>query len=305
LFGGPKKWIEIGQAIYESLMCRENYFVVHLNPEMDLASQVPNGFHSFDIILIKLNTFMVNSYKYEHKLASIKEYLAEHTNTIVLDPFESLPLVLRRDVMYQGLSGLISKFACKSFAFPNYTCLSSPCDLQFPVVIKSVDACSKPLSHIMYYVPDQISLESWKSDFSSERLSDFLIQEWKSPEQNRILKLYNIGESWHAYWRPLSDRFSRPESVSTDTYVKLDNTTRPKLADKPYKFAEAMKHTERYPFPVLVQQLKAMSGLTLFGLDFIESDNLLYLIDWNYFPGYKEVPNAPDLISDLIEERLQ
>ena len=43
-------------------------------------------------------------------------------------------------------------------------------------------------------------------------------------------------------------------------------------------------------------------GLGLYGLDIIESDRGPYVVDVNYFPGYKGVPNAAGMIADYIDD---
>ncbi|MGH9799104.1 MAG: hypothetical protein ACRD82_01970 [Blastocatellia bacterium] len=40
----------------------------------------------------------------------------------------------------------------------------------------------------------------------------------------------------------------------------------------------------------------------MYGLDIIESDRGPYVVDVNYFPGYKGVPNAAGLIADYIDD---
>lgn len=46
-------------------------------------------------------------------------------------------------------------------------------------------------------------------------------------------------------------------------------------------------------------------GLALFGLDIIESPNGPYVVDVNYFPGYKGVPDISPLIADCIDDYAQ
>ena len=43
-------------------------------------------------------------------------------------------------------------------------------------------------------------------------------------------------------------------------------------------------------------------GLTLYGLDIIESDEGPVVVDANYFPGYKGVPDAGALIGEHLDE---
>lgn len=45
-----------------------------------------------------------------------------------------------------------------------------------------------------------------------------------------------------------------------------------------------------------------ISGLGIYGMDIIESTNGPVVIDLNYFPSYKGIPHAADLIANYIEE---
>jgi ribosomal protein S6--L-glutamate ligase len=42
-------------------------------------------------------------------------------------------------------------------------------------------------------------------------------------------------------------------------------------------------------------------GMTLYGLDVIESDDGPIVVDVNYFPGYRGIPDADELIADHLE----
>jgi ribosomal protein S6--L-glutamate ligase len=46
-------------------------------------------------------------------------------------------------------------------------------------------------------------------------------------------------------------------------------------------------------------------GLALFGLDVIESPRGPYVVDVNYFPGYKGVPDVAPLIADCVDDYAQ
>lgn len=46
-------------------------------------------------------------------------------------------------------------------------------------------------------------------------------------------------------------------------------------------------------------------GLGLYGLDFIESPEGPFVVDVNYFPGYKGVPDAASMIADYIDDYAQ
>ena len=50
------------------------------------------------------------------------------------------------------------------------------------------------------------------------------------------------------------------------------------------------------------QRVGEVCGLGLYGLDIIESDRGPYVVDVNYFPGYKGVPNAAGMIADYVDD---
>jgi ribosomal protein S6--L-glutamate ligase len=50
------------------------------------------------------------------------------------------------------------------------------------------------------------------------------------------------------------------------------------------------------------ERVGEVCGLGLYGLDIIESDRGPYVVDVNYFPGYKGVPNAAGMIADYIDD---
>jgi hypothetical protein len=72
-------------------------------------------------------------------------------------------------------------------------------------------------------------------------------------------------------------------------------------------FSETSFTVPGIPVPVSeeVRQLTLRAGkacgLGLYGLDIIESPNGPYVVDVNYFPGYKGVPDVAPLIADYID----
>lgn len=72
-------------------------------------------------------------------------------------------------------------------------------------------------------------------------------------------------------------------------------------------FSETSFTVPGRPVPVTeeVRQLTlrcgSICGLGLYGLDIIESERGPFVVDVNYFPGYKGVPNVAPLIADYID----
>jgi ribosomal protein S6--L-glutamate ligase len=52
----------------------------------------------------------------------------------------------------------------------------------------------------------------------------------------------------------------------------------------------------------MARRCGAVLGLGLYGLDLVETGTGPVVVDVNYFPGYKGVPNAAPLIADYIDE---
>ncbi len=88
------------------------------------------------------------------------------------------------------------------------------------------------------------------------------------------LKLYVVGEEVFAVRKPFSEGSfavpGRPSDVSTE------------IRDIAHRCGE-------------------LFGLGLFGLDVVESDDGPFVVDLNYFPGYKGVPNAAERIASYVE----
>ncbi len=101
----------------------------------------------------------------------------------------------------------------------------------------------------------------------------FVVQE-HVPGPGEDLKVYVVGNHVHAVRKPFSpDSFTRP--------------------GRPVPVTDEVRE--------VALRCGAALGLGLYGLDVIESPDGPVVVDVNYFPGYKGVPDAPALIADYIE----
>ncbi|MFN2485913.1 MAG: RimK family alpha-L-glutamate ligase [Acidimicrobiia bacterium] len=102
----------------------------------------------------------------------------------------------------------------------------------------------------------------------------FLIQEYIEGE-GEDLKVYVVGEQVFAVRKPFSaTSFSKPgRSVSVTADVKE-----------------------------IALAAGRVLGLGLYGLDLVESSQGPVVVDVNYFPGFKGVPDVAPLIADYIED---
>ena len=103
--------------------------------------------------------------------------------------------------------------------------------------------------------------------------SPMIVQEY-IPGRGEDLKVYVVGDQVFALHKPFSsDSFARP--------------------GQPCPVSNEVRE--------IAQRCGKAFGLGLYGLDLIEGPNGPVVVDLNYFPGYKGVPNIAPLIADYIE----
>lgn len=98
------------------------------------------------------------------------------------------------------------------------------------------------------------------------------------PGHGEDLKVYVAGEEVHGVQKPFSETsFSVP--------------------GRPVPISDEVRE--------IALKVGKICGLGLYGLDIIESPRGPFVVDVNYFPGYKGVPNAARMIADYIDQYAQ
>jgi ribosomal protein S6--L-glutamate ligase len=98
------------------------------------------------------------------------------------------------------------------------------------------------------------------------------------PGHGEDLKIYVVGDEVHGVQKPFSvTSFSVP--------------------GRPVQISDEVRD--------LARRVGKICGLGLYGLDIIESPRGPFVVDVNYFPGYKGVPNAAEMIADYIHAYAQ
>lgn len=116
-------------------------------------------------------------------------------------------------------------------------------------------------------------------DLDSLPAPDFpvIIQEL-IPGHGEDLKVYVVGDEVYGVQKPFSETsFSVP--------------------GRPVPISDEVRD--------LARRVGKICGLGLYGLDIIESPRGPFVVDVNYFPGYKGVPGAAELIADYIDNYAQ
>ncbi|KAL3943673.1 MAG: hypothetical protein SGBAC_002253 [Bacillariaceae sp.] len=142
--------------------------------------------------------------------------------------------------------------------------------------------------------------------------SNSLIQEYVNHDQ-RLYKVYVMGKNVHVYERAsLPNLPSDVAEKATKDLVKFDSQhPYPQLKDfgilafDTAPITRSMSVTPDEVLP-LVDSLKRAFGLELFGFDIlISSDHNDWLVvDVNYFPSYKEVPDFPRQLANYLTQRV-
>lgn len=98
------------------------------------------------------------------------------------------------------------------------------------------------------------------------------------PGHGEDLKIYVVGDQVHGVQKPFSETsFSVP--------------------GRPVPISDEVRD--------LARRVGRICGLGLYGLDVIESPRGPFVVDVNYFPGYKGVPGAAEMIADYIDDYAQ
>ncbi len=104
-----------------------------------------------------------------------------------------------------------------------------------------------------------------------------IIQEWIE-SSSEDLKVYVVGDEVHGIRKPFSETsFSVPGIP-----VPVDDDIRE-----------------------IALNVGKVCGLGLYGIDIVESKQGPFVVDVNYFPGYKGVPDAAGMIADYIDAYVQ
>ena len=193
-------------------------------------------------------------------------------------------------------------------------------NLSFPIIVKPLIAAGTKASHAMAVLLDPSGLDKVATK------APCLCQEF-SNHDTLLYKVYVLGEYVSVHKRrslpnlprDCQSRFDYVEFDSHRPYPRLSdfgydelevtNKKRPRSLQSAVGLPHAMAVvptavTASEVMPV-VEALKQAFGLELFGFDvLITSDQrTMLVVDVNYFPSYKEVPDFPSLLAKYLADR--
>ncbi|KAI8876115.1 hypothetical protein K501DRAFT_56879 [Backusella circina FSU 941] len=187
-------------------------------------------------------------------------------------------------------------------------------DIQFPALCKRRTACSSKEAHEMVLVPNSIGMMKLNHYFKDDPV---ILQEFVQHD-GVIVKVYVADGHITASTRPSFKNLS-----PTGDIVHFDSQALPKTFDTAAPLEEGLEEVflRMDPNGVHIHKeaildlniLKRMTdslqerlGLTFFGFDvLIESGTQrYYIVDVNYFPGFKNVDGFHSIFIDILEKRL-
>jgi hypothetical protein len=192
--------------------------------------------------------------------------------------------------------------------------------LQVPLIVKPLIAAGTKHSHYMTIVLQDKAIHQIPPKS--------LIQEYVNHNAT-LYKVYVLGESIHVYQRPSLPNLPTSSTKGVVDLVEFDSQRPyPRLQDFGFDATEeesassSSSSTEstsiaastttsvtRDEVRPIVQALKQAFGLQLFGFDILihhdgEEKEEWLVVDVNYFPSYKEVPNFPTLLAHYLTQRV-
>lgn len=330
--GGP--WCGGGLATIVGASLKSSVVVdgvvfVPINDEKEPPEEV-------DIILHKLTGDIVKSTEGQEspRLQMINKIIEKNPNVEIVDPIESVGRVVSRlktneriaDLMRKGLGkdmtpGMGALFDQPKFALvddegADFAEVMKTNSLTFPVICKPERACGVAESHHMNIVLD---VEGFK-----EIPRPFIMQQYHN--HNAVFsKVYVIGDNVMMFRRQSLPNFSleeKKESGKESAHVIPFDSRKPYPTLENYhgsgitvgddfSSVEESDACSQGQLEEVARNLSNSFGLSLFGFDIIvpttgegrKEDAPLLIVDVNFFPSYKEVPDFPRLLRGHLRKR--
>lgn len=165
-------------------------------------------------------------------------------------------------------------------------------EVQFPSILKHKEACGTPLSHSIHIVQNQEQL------YSISSLENFLVYPFIS-HSGTVFKCYCCGETF----------LLRPSNslVLSDSNIASFDSQKPIPENLSTKGNVIVQPPNNEEIQALSRSLSQIFGVGLFGFDLIrsEQDGKLFLVDVNYFPDYRNIPDFQKVFSTFLKTKIE
>nr|NP_001409756.1 inositol-tetrakisphosphate 1-kinase 6 [Oryza brachyantha] len=288
---------------------KNNLIFVPLSFELPLASQL----QEVDLVLHKITDEIINidpnssisfpkGISFSPGMSEIIRFVEEHCNFCVIDPFKNIyPLLDRLQIqeILVRLEGLNTEGRPKlrapcSLKVENF-CGSelqkqlTEANLSFPLIVKPRVACGVADAHNMALI------------FQIEEFSNLsiplpaILQEYID-HGSKIYKFYAIGDNiFHAIKNSMPNA-SHLKSSSGGKPLTFNSLKTLPVATKEQQLHNRVQDNKSLDINLVegaASLLKELLGLTIFGFDVVvqESSGDHVIVDLNYLPSFKEVPD--------------
>ncbi|XP_013625706.1 PREDICTED: inositol-tetrakisphosphate 1-kinase 2-like isoform X1 [Brassica oleracea var. oleracea] len=280
------------QPKLEVLARKKGISFVSIDQDKPLSEQGP-----FDVVLHKL---LGNEW---HDV--IQDYQQKHPEVTVLDPPGSIQRIYNRQSMLQGLADLNLAECDGMICVPKQMVVlqdttSSANDvakagLKFPLVAKPLLVDGTAKSHQLFLAYDCLSLAKLEPPLVLQEFVNHggvLFKVFVVGDVIRVVRRYSLPNVSNVEKEKVAGVFQFPRVSSAAASVDKTDLD-PRVAELP-------------PKPLLeglVRELRSRLGLRLFNIDMIRehgSQDVFYVIDINYFPGYGKMPDYEQVFIDFF-----
>lgn len=283
-----------------------NYNVVKLDLDQSLDDQA-----RIDVFLHKLTDIIAAADQGDPKASIIinrvEQFLSNHPEIVVIDPLESVRILLNRNCYYSILQDETS-FSNQGIFTPNfaeftYNVIERNIEIMkqrgvtFPLVCKPTLAHGSKSAHEMVIIFNEKDLGACKPPC--------VVQSFVN--HNAVLhKVFLVGDRYHICERPSIKNFTSSENLdpiyySTGEVCKADSQSTLSILD-PHDNADITLTVNEEKIKSIIQVLRKKIGLLLAGFDVV-IDNTTgnhAVIDINVFPSYDNFPNFFEHLLDSI-----
>ena len=295
---GPEgKWHRMGWNSIVECGKRHNFIMKHIDLNQPIEEQ-----GNFSLIIHKLTYQMTNGEDLEVKRFS--DYCQKHPNVVIIDPLGPVSMTLDRQKMTD---------ACSRIQYPNNLGFnvkvpktiivdsnepeildSALAQLKFPILAKPKLAGSVESAHILRLCTTR--------DHLLNIPTPTILQEYIN-HGGIIYKCYALGDHLEVGCRPSTRDVFEGETIEIDFHSQHSNDpngmwAHPENLDK--------IHIPYERFILLSSILRSQLNIQLLGFDIlIDHNDDYWLVDINYFPGYKNVQNLDEKFCDFILKQLK
>ncbi|XP_074312756.1 inositol-tetrakisphosphate 1-kinase 3-like isoform X1 [Silene latifolia] len=280
------------QPKFEVIARKKGILLVPIDQNQPLSDQGP-----FDVVLHKLLGSEWSQI--------LEDYRLKHPEVTVLDPPYAIQCVHNRQSMLEEVAALNLADSCGRVCVPKQLVVEkdsssipskvAKAGLKLPLVAKPLYVDGTAKSHKLFLAYDNVSLSNLEPPL--------VLQEFVN-HGGVMFKVYVVGDAIK-----VTRRFSLPDVCKRELSKNVGVFQFPRVSCAAANADEADLEpgvAELPPRPLLerlVGELRLRMGLQLFNIDMIRehgTQDMFYVIDINYFPGYGKVPDYEHIFTDFL-----